>query len=118
MKRTMASVHSWKLLMNSPIKWFLSTDVTFERKHPDGSTMNTTAYLNSESTILLNQSQIVQHLENAIQRIDTLVDVFTNDGSGWTINNIGNVTLHMATYDAIGGSSHIQSPKWLALKWL
>lgn len=91
-------------------------DVAFRREHPDGSTRNTMAYLNSESVILLNQSQTAIHLEDAIRRINTLVDVFTNEGLGWTIDHIGNVTLHMATYDAIGSSSHIKSTKWLALK--
>src|SRR5688572_25980078 len=61
----------------------------------------------------MNLSQISGHLENAIRRIDTLVDTFTNEGSTLTIDHIGNVTLHMATYDAIGGSSHIPTYKWL-----
>jgi len=99
-----------------PVKFYLTSEVTFGREHPDGSTRNTTAYQNSESAILLNQSQTAVHIENAIRWIDTLADVFTNEGSGWTVDHIGNVTLHMESYDAIGGSSHIPTYKWLENK--
>src|SRR5688572_27476096 len=91
-------------------------DVKFGRENPDGSVRSTTAYFRSNPAIMINQFETQQHLEDAICRIDSLVDTFTNDGSGWAINEIGNVALHMADYDAIGGSQYIQSPKWLALK--
>ena len=91
-------------------------DVKFGRENPDGSAKSTTAYFRSVPAIMMNQFDTQQHLEDAICRIDSLVNTFTNDGSGWTINEIGNVALHMADYDAIGGSQYIQSPKWLALK--
>src|SRR6218665_2852773 len=37
----------------------------------------------------------------------------TDHGSGWIIEEIRNVSLNLAPYDNIGGSSYIKSPKWL-----
>src|SRR5688572_23006131 len=96
-----------------PVKWYVTLDVKFGRENPDGSARSTTAYFRSNPAIMMNQFETQQHIEDAICRIDSLVDTFTNDGSGWTINQVGNVALHMADYDAIGGSQHILTPKWL-----
>src|ERR1043165_8477618 len=72
--------------------------------------------MRSTPAIMLNGIEIQQQIEDGINRIDTLIDTFTNVGSGWTINQLGNVTLHMADYDVIGGSSYIASPVWLSRK--
>src|SRR5678815_1267964 len=72
--------------------------------------------MKSTPAIMINQSETPQQLEDAVIRLDTLIETFTNVGSGWTINQLGNVTLHIADYDAIGGSSYIASPAWLSKK--
>ena len=105
-----------RLTDNGPVKWYIALEVKFGRENPDGSAKSTTAYFRTQPAIMMNQFETQQHLEEGKSRLDSLVDTFTNDGSGWTINEIGNVTLHTADYDAIGGSQYIQSPKWLALK--
>src|SRR5688572_24300183 len=99
-----------------PNKWYVALDVKFERDNPDGGTKRTTAYMRSTPAIMINQIETQQQIEDAVIRLDTLIDTFTNVGSGWTINQLGNVTLHMADYDAIGGSSYITSPAWLSKK--
>src|ERR1043165_1410376 len=100
----------------SPNKWYIGLEVQFERGNPDGSTRMTTAHMRSTPAIMLNGNEIQQQIEGGINRIDALVDTFANVGSGWTINQIGNVTLHIADYDNIGGSSYIASPAWLSKK--
>lgn len=104
------------LTENGPLKWYVGLEVHFNRENPDGSTMTTVAYFQSIPTILLNPTQTLPHLEDAINRFSSLIDSFTSDGSGWTTNHIGNVKLHTATYDPVGGSSYIKSPPWLAAK--
>ena len=99
-----------------PNKWYVALDVKFERDNPDGGTKRTTAYMRSTPAIMINQFETQQQLEDAVIRLDTLIDTFTNVGSGWTINQLGNVTLHIGDYDVIGGSNYIASPKWLELK--
>src|SRR5678815_4604730 len=72
--------------------------------------------MKSTPAIMINQSETPQQLEDAVIRLDTLIETFTNVGSGWTINQLGNVTLHIGDYDVIGGSNYIASPKWIELK--
>lgn len=90
-------------------------DTDFHRESPYGIA-TTTAYFRSLSEILLNTSQIHDQLQDAINRISSLTDKFISEGSGWVVDRIKNVTLHIATYDPIGGSSYVQTPKWVANK--
>ena len=99
-----------------PVKWYVSMDVTFQRENPDGTDRTTLAYFQSTPVVMMNQTQTSAHMEDAVSRIENRVETFTTDGSGWTIQHIGNVTLHVATYDPIGGSSFIPTPRWIALK--
>ena len=99
-----------------PNKWYIGLEVQFERGNPDGSTRMTTAYMRSMPVIMMNEIETQQRIEDAVNRLDTLIDTFTNVGSGWTINRLGSVTLHIADYDSIGGSSYIASPAWLSKK--
>ena len=97
------------------IKWNLALDTSFHRVGPDGLATNI-AYFKSSSEILLNSSQIPNQIQDAINRISALTDTYTADGSGWVVDGIKNVTMHIATYDPIGGSSYVQTPRWVENK--
>jgi RNase P subunit RPR2 len=97
------------------MKWFLSIDMRFLREKPDGSA-TTMAYFKTSPTIALNPTETRTSLEDGISRFQNLIDNFTSDGSGWVIDEIVGLKLHMATYDPIGGSSYIPTPKWIAIK--
>src|SRR6218665_2436319 len=99
----------------SSVKWNLSLDTEFHREGPDGLATKIT-YFKSIPEILLNTSQIPEQLQDAVNRIGSLTEVFTAEGSGWVVDRIKNVTLHIATYDPIGGSSYVQTPKWVETK--
>jgi len=93
----------------------LSLDTEFQREGPDGPVTNV-SYFKSNPEILLNTSQIPDQLQDSINRIGSLTEVFTAEGSGWVVDGIKNVTLHIATYDPIGGSSYVQTPRWVETK--
>src|SRR6218665_515219 len=89
--------------------------VTFTRDSPDGETQYTKAYFQSLPSILLNDDMVTP-FDDALSRFDKEVEKFTNIGSGWKVDTIDSVRVHTATYDPIGGSSHIPLPKWIAVK--
>jgi len=39
-----------------------------------------------------------------------------NNRSGWLVDVINNLSVHVANYDPIGGSCHVQTPRWISLK--
>src|SRR6218665_1800992 len=90
-------------------------DTEFHREGPDRLDTNT-SYFKSIPQILLNTSQIPDQLQDAVNRIGSLTETFTCEGSGWVVDRIKNVTLHIATYDPIGGSSYVKTPRWVENK--
>src|SRR6218665_3249988 len=88
-------------------------NVVFTRQNPDGGMDRTSPHFQSRPVVQLNHINIMDHIEEAITRLNTLVEIYTDQGSGWIIEEIRNVSLNLATYDNIGGSSYFKSPKWL-----
>jgi len=87
-------------------------NVVFTRQNPDGRTDRTSPHFQSRPVVQLNYINTIDHIEEAITRLNTLVEIHMDQGSGWIIEEIRNVSL--ATYDNIGGSSYIKSPESLA----
>src|SRR6218665_2019489 len=91
-------------------------NVGFTRQNPDGGTDRTSPYFQSCPVVQLNHIDTIDNIEDAVSRLNTLVEIYKDLGSGWTIEEIRNVSLNLATYDNIGGSSYFKSPKWLINK--
>src|SRR6218665_2190846 len=96
-----------------PVKWYLTMNVVFTRQNPDGGTDRTSPHFQSRPVVQLNHINTMDHIEEAITRLNTLVEIYTDHGSSWIIEEIRNVSLNLAAYDNIGGSSYNKSPKWL-----
>src|SRR6218665_2175674 len=88
-------------------------NVVFTRQNPDGGTDRTSPHFQSRPVVQLNHINTMDHIEEAITRLNTLVEIYTDQGSGWIIEEIRNVSLNLAAYDNIGGSSYFKSPEWL-----
>jgi len=61
----------------------------------------------------MNDNGMVTPFDNALSRFDSEIDKYTDVGSGWKVDSINSVRLHTATYNPIGGSSHMSLPKWI-----
>jgi hypothetical protein len=55
-------------------------------------------------------------MQYAVHRIDELVDAFTSQSSGWTVNGVVDFKLCNAVFDPVGASSYIPTPQYIANK--
>jgi hypothetical protein len=44
------------------------------------------------------------------------LDMFTNNGSGWSLISIDDFTVHVARFNPLVGSSFIKTPRFIKLK--
>src|SRR6218665_1086387 len=82
-----------------PVKWYLTMNVVFTRQNPDGGTDRTSPHFQSRPVVQLNHLNTMDHIEEAITRLNALVEIYTDHGSGWIIEEIRNVSLNLAAYD-------------------
>src|SRR6218665_2988556 len=100
----------------SPQKVHLSLDIECERNTADGDVTTTPQYLRSRPEVVLNTNDLTTIIDEALDWFILKSDEFTHEASGWRIRNVRNLILRMAQFDPIGGSSFLQTPKWIASK--
>ena len=91
-------------------------NVGFMRQNPDSGMNHTSPYFQSRPVVQLNHINTIDNIEEAVSRLNKLVDTYTDQGSSWTIEEIRNASLNPATYNNNGGTSYSKSPEWLINK--
>ena len=94
------------------LKHVETLEVTFE-KMSGNDIINKTAYFNSQTKIIINDSNIAESLESSEQELLNKVAVWISEGSGWTIESVNNHYLNVVKYEPIKGSSYIKLPSEL-----
>ncbi|XP_053212251.1 uncharacterized protein LOC128395792 [Panonychus citri] len=83
----------------------------------DGDDENKTVYINSSKKVLCNDDYIQHFLGECSQEIDAKLDVFTQEGSGWSVQSIKEVEVHLVKYEPHqGGCKSCSLPKHIITK--
>ena len=98
------------------LKFYLTVRPQLSRIDPDGNETNSTPYLCSLPTIILEGSDIHDLLDETGDRIKELLSSHEGEGSGFTLDSILDCQLNIATYDIVCGSTHTPLPKYIQSK--
>ena len=76
-------------------KFIVTLEVTFEKNTFDSKTgkhefIHNTAYFNSKAKTITNAKEIESELYASQQEISGIIEVWTSEGSGWTIDRVDN----------------------------
>ena len=83
------------------------------KNSPSGVLTTTEAYFRSNVMTILSAHVIELAAQKAFSEIQNRIDKWTNQGSGWTVNQIKGVYLEIAKYTPLKGSSYIDLPAYL-----
>ena len=88
------------------IKWYLPIKITMSRRKGDE---NETAepHFRGKCQTRLKFEDINERLKESIKKMYTSFIEFQRQGSNWTIDKVVNLTIHMARYRPLKGSSDI-----------
>ena len=100
------------LIQMRGIKFVETLKVTFE-KMVDKKLITKTVYFNSYAQTIINTEEINETLDTAKQDILNRIDIWTSEGSGWTIKSVDNHYLNVSIYVPLEGSSYVKLPKEL-----
>ena len=70
-------------------------------------------YFQSKPMVILREEDIGTFVTNAYDQLEKHVDKFTNNGSGWTLESVMSLSVNIAKYAPLKGSSYIELPKYL-----
>ena len=86
------------------------------KNSPSGVLTATEAYFRSNVMTILSAHVIELAAQKAFSEIQNRIDKWTNQGSGWTVNQIKGVYLEIAKYTPVKVGSYIDLPKYLKRK--
>ena len=73
-------------------------------------------YFQSKPMAILREEDIEPFVRNAHAQLHMDVDKFTSNGSGWTLESVISLSVNIAKYAPLKGSSYIELPKYLTDK--
>ena len=73
-------------------------------------------HFQSKPMVILKEEDIDPFLADAHAQLDKHVDKFTNNGSGWTLESVMSLSVNIAKYAPLKGSSYIELQKYLKNK--
>ena len=82
----------------------------------DGKTKVQTPYFASKPFVILRPEDIDEAIEEGHRNIDTQIDKWTCQGSGWVVTRVLCLYVNIAKYAPLKGSSYIELPKYLKNK--
>ena len=92
-------------------KYKVSLVLKVEMTKGDGKTKVQTPYFSSKPFVILAEPNIKQAIEEAHQRIDSQIDKWTREGSGWVVSRVVCLYVNIAKYAPLTGSSYIINVK-------
>ena len=91
-------------------KYVLSTKIILKKCINDNEHKYSTVYFNSLVKAVINRRY---HLNDSFEEILNLLDIWINESSAWTIDQIDGLYINTSNYEPLLGSSYIPLPKVL-----
>jgi len=95
--------------MHGAIKKFLTINMNMERL-VGSEIVEDLGHFCSIPCLILNEDEIVEQLEKAINLALERADAFLRYGSGWVFKGVKSVDINSCAYNIIGGTSYIETP--------
>ena len=91
-------------------KYVLSTKIILKKRINDNEHKYSTVYFNSLIKTVINRRY---HLNESFEEILNLLDIWINESSAWTIDQIDGLYINTSNYEPLLGGSYILLPKIL-----
>ena len=92
------------------LKYVLSTKIILKKRINDNEHKYSTVYFNSLIKTVINRRY---HLNESFEEILNLLDIWINESSAWTIDQIDGLYINTSNYEPLLGGSYISLPEKL-----
>ena len=92
------------------VKFQLALNIHLRKIRPDGGEEYTNSTFRYKQQALLREVEIIKALDEAFPHILEILEKWTQNGSGWTVDYISTLWLDIAKYQPLRGGSYIPLP--------
>ena len=90
--------------------YIIIVKITLKKRVNDNEFIPRTLYFNSLVKTVINRRY---HLNDSFEEILNLLDIWINESSGWTIEQIDGLYINTSNYEPLLGGSYISLPEKL-----
>ncbi len=105
-----------KLAQHRGLKWNLLMVVKMKKTNREGDDIIMDFYFNSQLETLLDSVEFTSQFDSHVDNIWRKIDEFVQRGSGWIVERVIRVELHLAPYKPTNPSSYIATPEYIKKK--
>ena len=98
------------------IKINIGMDIIFTKPNSDGNIVINKISLKSKACTINNKNEINKGIRSANEQLFSRIDRFTNNGSGWVIDEIRRHYLHIIEHSPLVARSYVKLPSWIQNK--
>ena len=113
-RRAVASAITGELGTKRGIRVYVTTTIRMSRVDVDGTVHTSEPVLRSDVIIVLVADDIEAAVDAAIACLTRRLDTYMAEGSGWTLEAVVDITIHMAAYQPLYGATYLPTPSKLA----
>lgn len=103
-------------IADSPRKWYLTTQICFQKPSSEDELIEIKAYFHSNTHILLQSTKISEQVENACKNLENFISNYVELGSGWVFEKVISLQLNLAKYKPLAAGTYIPLPPALSKK--
>ena len=93
------------------IKWFLSVQTKLSKTNSNDEEVVSEPIFRTTNVTSTNTNDFEEQLANGFLQMYKAFENFQQNGSGWVLDRIQNLKLHVASYQPLKGSSYLPLPK-------
>ena len=95
------------------LKWYLTLSMVFHRAARPDILTEPPVYFRTEPVASTSSNPIELQLKVALRRLWQEIDTYEENGSGWVLDHLIELDLHVVAYDPLRAGAHMKLPQWL-----
>ena len=105
-----------EMAQHQGIKWYMAVTAEYTKLNLDGDQIALEQVFRSDTAIATYQGDITATLATAMRDIYRRSQEFQAEGSGWTLERVISLTVHIVHFQPLIGNSYIKLPDYIAKK--
>ena len=104
---------SERLTRDTNVKWYLSLSLVFHKATHTDVITDPPVYFRTEPMASTSAQPITLQLKIALRRLWQEIDSYEENGSGWIVDHLRELDLHVVSYDPLRVGVYLPLPQWL-----
>ena len=98
------------------VKWYLTMIVKLTKFDKEGEEIELEASFQSTVEIAFNEEDVKEQYDKGVDIIERKIKEFVSQGSGWSVEEVVRLDLHITPYVPLRAASYIPTDPWLSAK--